>query len=276
MADRQLLTSLPPHEYHGMPRISSGGLKRILQSPAHFKYMRDNPQPATPAMEFGTLVHTCVLEPEKLEQQMVVIPEDAPSRQSKAGKEWWEVFNIEHEGKIRIDEEKYQQVRAVAAAILEHGIASGLLAEDGMVEASGIWRDDRFGVLCKMRPDFLFADFSAIIDVKTTGNASRDEFQRTAWRFRYDMQAAFYIEGVMRVCDVMPKSFVWIVAEVEPPHAVAVYRADPKLIQRGMIDCDRAMEIYARCLASNEWPGYRDSIQPLDLPRWAYRSDDSY
>jgi len=41
--------------------LSSSDIRKLLRSPAHY---RAPSAPASPAQEFGTLVHTCVLEPE--------------------------------------------------------------------------------------------------------------------------------------------------------------------------------------------------------------------
>jgi hypothetical protein len=264
------LVSLEAERYHGLPRISSGGLKRILQSPAHFRYWKDNPQPPTPGMQFGTVVHTAVLEPETLAERVAVVPPDAPDKRSKDGKLWWERFNAAAEGKIIVLHDDMQRAMNMADAVWSHDLAGGLLDNDLLIEATGLWVDPQTGALCKMRPDALFRDFSTMLDLKTTQNAAAEDFSRSAWNYRYDMQAAFYLDGTLRITDVMPRHFIWIAVESQPPHGVMVYRAESRVIQKGLEDCARALEIYARCLAANEWPGYPRGVQPLDLPRWAY------
>jgi hypothetical protein len=270
MTEARMNFGLEAEAYHGLPRISSGGLKRILQSPAHFRYWKDNPQPPTPAMLFGTVVHTATLEPETLAARIAVVPPDAPDKRSKDGKLWWQGFDAETEGKIVISHDDMQRALTMADAVWSHDLAGGLLDNAGYTEPTGLWRDPATGALCKMRPDYLFGDYSALLDLKTTQDASPEAFARSAWNFRYDMQAAFYIEGTLRVADVMPRHFIWIAVESQPPHGVMVYRAESRVIQKGLEDCERGMEIYARCLAANEWPGYARTVQPLDLPRWAY------
>ena len=48
-------------EYHSIDALSSTGVKRILQSPMHYKWDRENPKPPTPAMAIGTAGYTAML-----------------------------------------------------------------------------------------------------------------------------------------------------------------------------------------------------------------------
>ena len=102
----EFIKTITNAEYHRDGRISASGLKQILRSPMHYKFNKENPRPPTRAMEFGTLMHTAILEPELLAASYVVVPDDAPTKQSRAGKEWWVLFNQDAGDKIVINSEQ--------------------------------------------------------------------------------------------------------------------------------------------------------------------------
>jgi exodeoxyribonuclease VIII len=80
-------------EYHSLPSISKSGLDLIHRAPALYRYRRANPTPQTPAMRWGTLVHTAILEPETMADTYVTAP--AVDRRTKEGKAAYEAFLAE-------------------------------------------------------------------------------------------------------------------------------------------------------------------------------------
>ena len=66
--------SVPAEEYHGLEgRASSTVLRKILnKSPAHGKAKMEDDSDPTPAMKFGTRMHTALLEPYRFEKDYAV------------------------------------------------------------------------------------------------------------------------------------------------------------------------------------------------------------
>jgi hypothetical protein len=61
--------------YNDTEYVSNSMLNNLTgKSPEYFKHMLDNPQPATPAMKFGSALHMNVLQPEEFEKHYVVSP----------------------------------------------------------------------------------------------------------------------------------------------------------------------------------------------------------
>jgi hypothetical protein len=65
--------------------------------------------------------------------------------------------------------------------------------------------------------------------------------------------------------------------ENDAPYLTSVVELDDNSIEAGQTENDRAAKIFARCLAKNEWPGYRHANAPdqdmafqVGLPNWAY------
>ena len=67
---------IPNEEYHRSNGTSSSSLKTLLeQTPAHLEYNRTHPKDSTENMKLGTLVHMLVLEPDKFEEEYIIVPD---------------------------------------------------------------------------------------------------------------------------------------------------------------------------------------------------------
>ena len=67
-----VIDGISNQDYHNHAAIGSSQCKNLLKSPWHFEYNRKHPKPPTAAMQFGSLVHQLVLEPEIFEQNYFV------------------------------------------------------------------------------------------------------------------------------------------------------------------------------------------------------------
>src|SRR5579871_516069 len=76
---------LPAKTYHAAPGVSQSTLKRFGEagSPLHFKTQK--PKLASPDMQFGTVCHTAILEPAKLDGSFVVQPAEIEVTDKKTG-----------------------------------------------------------------------------------------------------------------------------------------------------------------------------------------------
>jgi hypothetical protein len=251
--------------YRAIDAISSHGLMLVEQSPAHFRQSQLAPRESSPAQALGTLVHLLTLEPEREAHEVAVAPE--LDRRTKAGKEAYDAFHVESQGKLIVTADDLARARAIREAVMAQPFARALLA-DGQAETTLLWRDQETGVDCKARPDWLCAGHQVVLDVKTARDASADAFARAAGSYAYHLQAALYLDALGQ-CGLGERTFVFLVVETEPPYAVALYQLDEAALHAGRIRYRRALAHYAECLASGLWPGYPTEIQPLSLPKWA-------
>jgi hypothetical protein len=260
---------MPAREYHALSRLSQTAIKRLLQSPAHYREWLRAPMEPSAAMQFGSVVHSLLLdEPDERKAAFIVIPDEAPDRRSTAGKAWWTEFNERAAGRIAIKNEDYARALNCAAAVAQHPRARAII-DSCMPEVSMLWTDGETGVDCKARADLVAPDRSFLVDIKTTPDASRGAFQKSIWNFRYDLQAAFYMQALAATEGIVPHSFVIIAVETEPPHGAALYRIDNRATFAAEADIARALALFADCSASGEWPGYSTEIMPIDVPKWA-------
>ena len=125
------------------------------------------------------------------------------------------------------------------------------------------------GIECKALLDawsYVGSDGQIVIaDIKTTDDSCPEAFARKVANYHYDMQARWY-------CDILQAEreplFFWIAVEKTAPFAVAVYDASDWM-ESGRRKCERALALYAECMASGEWPCPSEDIELLIRPQWA-------
>lgn len=253
-------------DYHGGPGISKSGLDKINKCPAWFKYCLDNPTEQTPAMRLGAATHALVLEPETFEKDYAVAPEI--NRRTKAGKLDWEEFCLASSGKDVLSMQEAETARAISEAVYGNAAARRVLSADSRVEHGVYWNDPITGTLCKCKPD-MWRNDNILVDLKTTKCASPAEFAKSAYNFRYHVQAAYYMDGVEQVTGERPKGFVFVAVETSAPYLVSVFAADDQMILLGQDAYRQDLDLYAECMESGIWPGYPEEVVSLQLPPWA-------
>jgi len=261
--------AIPPEAYHADPALSSTGIRHLLKSPLHFQDWRTSEPADSPARLLGRALHCAVLEPERFPAAYAIAP--ALDRRTKAGKEAWEGFLLEHPGAEVLTAEQGARVAAMAGALVAHPLVTPLLR--GTVELSGFWTDPATGVACRCRPDLVHADGEVLLDLKTTRDASPEGFRRELAKWGLHNQAAHYHTGA-RAQGAKAADLVLLAVESDPPYAVGVYRLDDDAIDVGARRCREALETFARCTRTDTWPGYDPHILPLALPAWAVPFDE--
>ena len=251
-----IIYDMPAGDYHAHPAVSKSVLDRIARSPLHARaYLDGAREEPTASMQFGTALHTAVLEPRRFADEYHVFEGD---RRTKAGKEAYELLIAS--GATILSRADFDAVLAMELAIRQHPVASELL-QDGIAEASVFWQDERTGLECKARPDWWHRERGLVVDLKTTDDASPAGFARSVANYRYHLQAAHYRAGTG--CS----RFIFIAVEKKAPYAVAVYELDNDAIRAGAELQASLLGQYASCLEFGVWPGY-PSIT-AEPPRWA-------
>jgi exodeoxyribonuclease VIII len=281
---------LANEEYHGGPGDSKSDLDRVNRSLLHYKTNKDaanDNREQTAAQFIGSAFHTALLEPACFADRYVVTPTDAPKRPTSGQRNakkpsaetieaiyFWDSFDAKNAGKEQISQEDLDTLKAMVATVYKHPAAFALLTSvPGVAEASAYWNDPATGLLLRCRPDFWRED-GIIVDVKTTEDASPEEFDRSIAKWRYHVQDAFYLDGTGHAVGQSgakierPREFVFLVVEKKPPYAVAVYRLDDEARELGRFEYRANLERLHRGHTSGEWPGYSSKIQPISVPVW--------
>ena len=254
-------------EYRSREGVSSSDLKKIMKSPAHFRHWKDNPDITdTPSLLFGRAAHKYILETYDFYNEFAIAP--ICDRRTKEGKEKWNKFVSESDGKDVITQEQFEQIDAMRNAMLATPFVSKLI--NGEHEVSFFWTDEDTGLKCKCRPDSLNDKLKICVDYKTCEDAETETFMRNAIRLGYDVQASYYLDGVKENTGE-DYIFVFIAQEKKPPYAVNILQASDVFIRSGRETYKELLETYKECEKSGHWFGYMGSenkINSLGVPKW--------
>lgn len=300
------LYRLPPAEYHARPELSQSSAKKLLRPscPALFKQSLDDGDEPKHAWDIGSAAHKVVLG---TGPDLVVVEGDG-----KLGPEVWntdkvraEVAAVRARGAVPLKPSEWDKVHAMADAIRAHPIASALFMPRGKpdlgpqgtgeAEVAVIWRDERTGVNCRAMVDYLpyfslvdrdgtpasapaYPGRLLIPDYKTTGKeygASPENIGRQMGDRQYYFQMAWYLMGLRAVGYAREDSQPLLVfQETRKPYLVTVAQPDRDAMRLGEIRCREALDVYAKCVREDRWPGYSDDVVIAELPPWETRELD--
>jgi hypothetical protein len=207
-----------------------------------------------------------ILEPEQFRKNFIVQP--SFDRRTKEGKANHELFMSDlPKDAILGTQDEMDVVEGALKSALAHRSLSSLLIQ-GVAERSLYFEWN--GVKCKCRPDYLtqLGGEPCIVELKTTQDARWEDFQWSIKKFKYHVQAAFYIEGVKKALGVERVHYAWAAIEKEPPYDIAVHEITPTMPDSGRRFCEIALETFKTCTEKKVWPGYSQEIEQHDDPSW--------
>lgn len=266
-ANRGRLAKIPKSVYHGdRTAVSKSVLDEIDLSPAHARAYLDGRRPwrYSKALDVGDVAHAMILQPDDV-RSMYLHPPRRLDRRRNPDKQIWAELELEAatSGKTLLTFDDYNDAISIRDAVYRHKKARTILAK-GDPEQTFVWQDPKTAEMCKCRVDWLRPYF--LTDLKTTRDASPGAFARDVLNYRYDVQDAHYTDGVDPSIG-----FVFVVVEKIAPFGVAVYADHTRMRRLGMAKRDRNLSTFAECKAKNDWPGYPDEIQVINLPPYAYK-----
>ena len=261
-----VVEDLPDRVYHSdVETLSSTGARKILHSPALFRYEQDHPAEYSPTFNLGHAAHTMVLSAGAAIERI-----DADNYRTKDARRLREEALAE--GKTPLLPREYEQVTDMYQACLDHPVVGKLIERDDLVrEASMFWVDKTTGAACRARPDLATADWSLVVDYKTTTDASPSAFMKTVGTYWYHCQQSWYQDAVEHFTGNDPM-FVFVVQEKDPPYQLAVYELDLTAVEIARAMNAKARLTWKACMDSGVWPSYNPAPVTIALPAWAERS----
>jgi len=263
-----LYDAIPDNEYHAdKGSLSSSGARKLLppSCPAIFRYEQDHPPESNDAFDLGHAAHTLVLG-----YGAEIGEVKADGWTTKAAKEARE--KLRAEGKTPLLTKQVDQVNRMAASLKSHPIAAALFA-DGVPERSMYWRDPETGVMLRARPDWLPTQTSGrliVTDYKTAAGAEPGEFAKSAAKYGYHQQAAWYLDGIAALGLADDAAFVFVIQSKTPPYPVSVVELDQEALLLGRRLNRRAIDIFAECYETDTWPTWGNDVHLVSLPTWAH------
>lgn len=265
---------VPIDAYHGDlcigPSISSSGLRTIeAKTPLHYfagSYLNPDREPEEQKdhFSFGKAAHTLLLGEQGFRDQFVVRPAEYKNWLTKASKEWRDAQVAA--GKTVLLPQHITAIQGIARRLEAHPLVrQGIL--HGLVEHTIVCKDAATGVWLKIRPDVVPQADGVLVDLKTTNDASPHAIQRTILNYGYPMQGGLGTIVMKEALGITITDFVLAFIEKEEPHAVAITAIDNEWIYWSRRQVRRAIDTFARCVESGEWPGY-DVEATTSMPTW--------
>lgn len=247
--------------YRDIHAVNWSSLKHIGTSPAHYLHHESNPTEDTTRLLLGRGVHAAVLEPDSFPLEFAVYEGGA-----RRGKEW-AAFASALAGRGILKPDEYQLCLNVRDAVRANPHAAELLTGDSEVTLE--WIDETTGLDCKARVDHISAA-GALVDLKTAASIEPRDFQRSAFKFGYYGQMAFYARAI----SPEPIPVYMIAVEIAPPHDVVVYELDEYALDYGDALVDEYLGRLRECLDTDVWPGRYEEVQMLGLPAWMEQASE--
>lgn len=246
-------------EYFAHPGLSHSDCTLLMECPARYRWYKDgNGRPYKPEFEFGHVVHELVLG---AGGGIEVI--DAADWRTKAAKEARDAALAD--GRAPVLTHEFAEAKACAAAVRSHPLAAKLLDHLDHAEVAAVWDDG--DVPRKAKLDGIAGRFG--VDLKTSQDASTAAFGRSAGKYAYASQQAYYEDALRDAFGIDDPKFVFVVVEKYPPYLTNVIELDAYDVELGARRNRAAIDLYRRCRDTNTWPAYGDGLNVAQLPRWA-------
>lgn len=253
-------------EYFRSTGVSNTMLGHLDQSPAHLQAYLAQPPETTKGQEIGTFFHELTLL-ENAPKNIAIKPEGM-SFAKIDGKAWKKEALAA--GKTILTQDEYDSIYGMRDAIMREPRLK-LAIETGQREVALFAPFIRGSVTRKARLD-LIPESIALIDLKSTLDASPRVFGKQMAANGYIRQAAYYLD--IADANGLPQTqFLFVAVEKSRPYAMAMYYLTPEQINAGRGHYVRLLQRYMECAEKNEWPAYGDREQPAQVPEWYLRGE---
>lgn len=235
-------SQLSNEAYHARAGLSSSGVRAFMRSPAHYEVYK-NSSSDSDALRNGSLLHAMILEPETVDTDFAVAPN--VDRRTKAGKEAYQEFVESSKDKTIIKPDDFNRIEEAVFEFNRSEYAK--LLTGGNAEMS--FFSNINGVTVKARPDYIYIDHlgvATVYDVKSTRSAHEDEFARSAYKYSYHIQAAFY-KLVLESLGYTVADFIFLAIESNAPFGVNPFRFSNETMEKATFEVNKAIQDFKNC-----------------------------
>ena len=264
--------------YHNSTGISSSQFKWFVENPYLYQFnMKHHSTKETPAMRFGTDVHSIILEDAKWESlNKLELDLQIEYKKPKASKIYKKaVKDLKDKNIIALSGEEALMVTEWRKKINKDKRISDALEEKDWSEKCIYSHDPETNLLLKCRPDIMGKDNHFIIDLKTTieTNPAKMIEQNNYW-----IQAAFYKYVASLFYQEVPVffNFYFLVLEKTPPCSVYFSMLSHEFMDRGMEIVKENLAEMAKCFKNNKFPDSSlDRSEHISPSIWWHKKWDS-
>ena len=211
--------------------ITNSQMGHLKKSPLAYQKYKKYGMPDTNALIFGRAFHWAILEPEKFEEKTHIFT--GKVRRGKA----WDEFKEEYDKDANciLLQNEYDDLKCMQDVIMSNAECQELLY-GGKNEAVSCWEDEDSGVFCKGKADKVKKD--CVIDLKTTSSGELHSFKGSAYKYGYNRQSAFYMDGFNK------SKFIFIVIEKSSPYNLYIYDCSDQFIESGREEYKYLLDVY--------------------------------
>tara|TARA_R110002167_G_scaffold70594_3_gene199271 strand:+ start:2885 stop:3670 length:786 start_codon:yes stop_codon:yes gene_type:complete len=219
--------------YLGQNALSSSSLKLLHKSPRAYQDSLNGIQMNSKALYEGKLIHQMLLEPDKVDDVVVI---DTTTRGTRIFKEAFA------SNQNTFTEKEFAHCKSIADSVMRNKV-SGQAIRIMQPEVPKIGLID--GLPFRGKADLLSKDGSSIIDIKTTGDLSR--FRWAVRDFGYDMQCVIYCE----LFGISYEDFYFLVVDKKTKE-VGLFDIKEETYLSGVQKVDFALDQYHKYFVNKE------------------------
>ena len=245
-------------EYRDIEAISNSELLTIERNPSDFIWAKNAPVDSTKtaALDFGTMLHTALLEPEQFNKDLVIY-DQTKSRETVKFNAFMQDVG---ENAIVLLESEYDKIRLMIDSAKAHPTFSYYLSQFDSFESSIV--GEFAGVQVKIRPDCKNDKLALIGDLKSTADLSAWREAMT-WKnplftYNYGHTAAFYMEVYSKFLGKQVNEYHFLVCQKN----ISMGRYPVDVISITREECERYgfiervytnLEEYQHRVKTNDW-----------------------
>ena len=232
-------------------RLSYSALCAFKKSPNHLLQYWDGKNRVTDSMQFGSLIHKLLLEPESFNDEYAIF-----NGARRAGKEWQQ-FKSENENKQIIKMSELDDANAIVQNAMNNPIFNEIMSHKVHTEKEVTWIHAGVAFKGFVDVESYINGETIVCDIKTTTDAGK-RFERDLIYNDYKMQAAMYLENYE-----VNTPYLIIAVETVAPFNVQVYRLGQNMIKKGTEQYHNLVDRF------NRWDGkpvgYSDQIIDIEI-----------
>ena len=226
--------------------LSFSSLKEFKKSPQHYMHYLTAPRTQTPALLFGSLFDCMLLTPGDVDKRFAIAPE--LDKRTKDGKEKWETFCKENEGKTFVRFDEHEKASAMIKKVYMNDVAAEIMSRLKETQRRLSWEENGLpfvGYLDGVGDTFLF-------ELKTTTDAEPEQVMRDFYNNNYHMQAGMYQAGYRKKFHKYLDHFFLVIEKTEP-FGISVLKATKEFIDLGIQEYEYQTAAFKMCMDNDLW-----------------------
>lgn len=255
--------------YHSTGGMASQTLlKEVAKAPAFCKHAMESPRKPSRAMVISSAAHSWTLESDTFWDHYFRKP--SGDGRKAAVKKMIAEAEASNPGKEGLSDSEMEVLEGCGDALRNHSRASKLLAHCNLREVAMVWQDERTGQLCKGKVDAYSMEMGLLMDLKFLADVKPHSLPGIIASDRYYAQGPFYIEG-LRAHGFPANRFVIVAIQKAPPFPVLVREIEGWHMEAAAVENKNLLTEFAYCSDTDEWPGYPEEIEVVEMPIWKER-----